>query len=421
MHGPDSGFTLIEVVASMLVFAIAAVSIVAVLTGALKLTRKNQQRVQAASAAAQVIAADRDAVKNGIAIPDSDTQQIVVGHTTFTVATTAVWTSVGASDSLCTGGVPGEVSYRRIESSVTWADMTGTPAVKTATIATPLDPDKITIPVQLVDSSKTPISGQTITLTPPTGAATTMTTDENGCAIFADLDPQKYTVSVDINGFADATSEAVESHSEQVGQSIPGVIQPVIIFYDRPATLNVVPSLRSGYSLSTYKLPTGFKDTIVQTGWSDGSSHVYSAPINGTALSRSVFPFQVAPGSGYSAYAGGCAVAADSSTTVSTPLGTPAVGALATLSVPVVSGTLKFQTSTTSRGHTTITPLSNATITASDSPDGCSDTYTLQGRTASDGTISFSLPAGDYRFSSGSSSSGTIDVSSTPVNGTVTF
>lgn len=412
----------------MVVFAIAAVSIAALLTGALRLSRKNQQRVQAAEVAARVVAADRDAVKNGISVPDSASQDIVIGETTFTATTTATWTSVGASDSLCTGGVSGQVAYRRIQSSVTWANMSGTPAVKTATLATPLDPVKITIPVQLVDSTKTPISGQIITLTSSAGSAKTETTDDNGCAVFADIDPEKYTVSVDIDGYVDATSDADQDHTEQVGQTVPGVTQPVVIFYDHPGTLNVVPAFTSGYSPRDFPLPSGFLDTITQTGWSDGSSHTYSAPSDGTALTHSVFPFQVAPGSGYSAYAGGCAADANANTTVSASLGTPTSGGTATLNVPVYSGTLTFQArvwvGSRWSGHWSTTPLSGVQITASDSPDDCSDSYVLQGTTGSDGSISFSLPAGHYVFSGGGyslDSSDAIAVTATPVSGTVTL
>jgi type II secretory pathway pseudopilin PulG len=402
----DEGFTLIEAVASLVVFAIAAVSVVALLETALHLSRKNQQRVQAAQLAMQAVSTARDGVKHSLAIPDELSENVTVGSTVFTVVTRAAWTNVGASDSSCAGAVPGQVAYRRIEATVTWPRMTGTPAVKSATLATPLNPNTITVPVQLVTGAKVPLSGQTITLTPPTGASQAATTDANGCVVFAQLTPQRYTVSVNVSGYVDATSDAKVDHQEVVGQSVPGITQVTTIFYDRPGTLSLGPAFSSGgspaFSAANYPLPSsGMAYTLSQTGWSDGSSHTY--PASSGSLSRTVFPFQVAPGSGYTAYAGACAATANP---VSTALGTPAAGGTATLDVPVVSKVIKV-----TRFNN---PQANVTVTASDSPSGCGDTYTLSGRTSSSGTIAFSLPAGSYQFSAEISGrtrrSGTVDV-----------
>ena len=121
----DGGFTLVEVVAAMVVFALAAVSVIALLSSALNVSRKNRTRVEAAQVAARAIETARNAVKRSIAIPNDTTQQMSVGQTVFTVATHATWTNVGATGSLCTGAVPGDVAYRRIEATVTWPNMSG--------------------------------------------------------------------------------------------------------------------------------------------------------------------------------------------------------------------------------------------------------------------------------------------------------
>lgn len=391
---------MVEVIASFVVFAIGSLSVAALLANSLTVSRKNQQRVQAAQVAAQAVQTARDAVKNSVAIPNNSTKSVLVGTTTFTVATVASWTNVGSIGSSCTGAVPGEVAYRRIQASVTWPKMTGTPAVTSTTIATPLNPNTMTIPVQLVAGDKTPQVGQTITLTAPNGSTQTATTDSNGCVIFAQLTPQKYTVTVNTTGYVDSTSAAATNHTEQVGQSIPGITPVNVIFYDHPANLTVVPSFASGsFTSALYPLPSsGMEVTLGQTGWSDGSSHVYST--SGGALSsfltNRVFPFAAAPGSGYSAYAGGCgADAAIGGNTASTPLGTPAANGTATLAVPVISKVITIKRSGTAQG--------GVTVTASDSPDGCSDTYTLSGTTsnvaATKGQIAFSLPYGNYIFS----------------------
>ena len=103
-------------------------------------------------------------------------------------------------------------------------------------------------------------------------------------------------------------------------------------------------------------------------GVADGSSHSYTA--SGFSLSRTVFPFQVAPGSGYSAYAGDCAA---HEMIASTALGTPASGSSASLGLPVISRVITITRSGSTQG--------SVTVKASDSPDGCTDTYTLSGTT----------------------------------------
>jgi hypothetical protein len=157
--------------------------------------------------------------------------------------------------------------------------------------------------------------------------------------------------------------------------------------------LTLAPSFTSGFSAATYPLPSsGMTDTLEQTGWPDGSTQTY--PASGGMLTRTVFPFAVAPGSGYSAFAGGCAAEATTANTASTPLGTPRPGGSASLALPVVSQVVTIKTSGTAQG--------GVTVQASNSPDGCTSTFTLSGLTSNvtstKGQIQFSLPAGHYVF-----------------------
>jgi hypothetical protein len=81
--------------------------------------------------------------------------------------------------------------------------------------------------------------------------------------------------------------------------------------------------------------------------------------------------------------------------TSTTALGTPSPGGSASLAVAVISRVITIQRSGSSQG--------GVTVQATDSPDGCTDTYTLSGVTsntgATKGQIAFSLPAADYVFS----------------------
>ena len=380
--GGDAGFTLIEVIAAMVVFAIAASAIVSLLVTTLRTSLNDRRRVVATSLAQQAVELARDQVKNAIYSTGTTTTNQTVGGTAYTVTTSRAWTSVGQTGSACTGAVSGAVAYMRISANVTWAN--GHSTISSNAIATPLSPNAITIPVQVVDASQTAEPGLLVTLTSLDGLTSqTATTDSNGCAVFSQLTPAKYNVNVNTAGYVDTTSTATTNHTEQDGLTIPGVTPVVVIPYDHPATLNITLSYTAGYTPPNSSLTY----TIGQTGWTDAQSVTVAS--SSTPVSKTVFPFTVnTPGSGYSAYVGACS--ADQPTSIpSTTAGTPAANTSTTLSVPLQSTWFTF----TRFGAAQV----GAVVTATDS---CGSSYTWPSSTNTDGSgkSKLSLPVGVYTF-----------------------
>jgi prepilin-type N-terminal cleavage/methylation domain-containing protein len=392
----SAGFTLIEVIAALVVFALGAMAVVAALTMTGKLSRTNRQRVQAATIAQQAINLVREQVKNSLTDAVGRTvTTTTVGTTTYTLTEDTNWTSLGQSGNDCAvGALAGSVAYQRVAVAVTWPG--GTAPVTDDTVVTPpanvLSADTITLPVQLVTGSLAPLANQTVKVT-PIGGGTTIAevTDSYGCAVFAQLVPGLYAVEVNTAGYVDALG--VTDHLEQDGQSQPGIVPVVRILYDQPASLTVAPSCTgpAACSFSLYPpAPSGFKYTLLQTGWAGGSAAI-AANGGSPVLKSPVFPFTATTGGSYNGFAGTC-IDANKSNTVATSA-QPAPGGSGSITIPLASATFVF-----SRSGTPVT-MTNATITATDTSGGCTDTYTWTGKTISGSLgVPLSIPYGSFTW-----------------------
>lgn len=197
----DEGFTLIEVVVAMAVFAVLAGSVFGVLTAALRTTGDNARRSVAAGIASSQIEQARSL--RAIDIPDGlSTSARTVGGTTYTVDQTATYVTADGSASVCatTGD---ELSYKLVRVAVSWPDMGSTrPATADTLRALGIGADGLAqgsglLAVTVLGANGNPVSGTVITAHPG-GAA--RTTGSDGCAVFAGLAPGTYTASIDQPG-----------------------------------------------------------------------------------------------------------------------------------------------------------------------------------------------------------------------------
>jgi prepilin-type N-terminal cleavage/methylation domain-containing protein len=413
-----AGFTLVEVIAALAVFALGAIAVVGALTMTGKLSRTNRQRVEASSVAQQQLNLVREQVKSSVTDPIGRTVTTMqVGSTTYTITKDTNWTSLGQSGNDCAvGALAGSVAYQRVAISVTWPG--GTAPVTDDTVVTPpanvLSADTITIPVQLVTGGLSPLANQTIKLTPTAGGTTTsQVTDSYGCVVFAQLPPGLYKVEVNSPGYVDTLG--VTDHVEQDGQSSPGIVPVVRILYDAPASLTVNPVCTGPVvcSFATYAAPSsGFKYTLLQSGWSGGSAAIAANGTSPTTMSP-IFPFTASTGGSYSGFSGTC-TDANRSNTVATSA-QPAADANGSINVPLASATFVF-----TRSGTPVT-MSNATITAADTSGGCTETYSWTGRTINGSSgVPLSIPYGSFTWTlkSGSTThAATSAVSVTPTMG----
>ncbi|MGB9376438.1 MAG: carboxypeptidase-like regulatory domain-containing protein, partial [Mycobacteriales bacterium] len=305
-------------------------------------------------------------------------------ETTYTVTRTTSWTSLGQSGDACSGGLGIGVAYQRISVAVTWARMNNIPPVTSDTVVTPpggqLSPNSITLPVKVVDRNGDAVSDQNVTISPVGGGSSqSQVTDATGCALFAQLTPGLYNVSLDSTGYVDW--QGVQGHTQTAGQTAPGTVPVVSIPYDLPGAIVLTVSAVAGFPAPLN--PISY--TAFHTKWnSPGLRTIAGVGPTSAATLSPAFPFT---SDVYNAWAGTCTDSKPASPLVG--LVTP--GGSSTITPALAPAYVKFQTV----GGTTI---KLATVTARDTTNGCTDTFILSGLTDASGRLKFSLPYGSWQF-----------------------
>lgn len=200
--GEQSGFTLIEVLATALIVVVIAAGVAEGLSAGAHFSGSQQHRSQADELAQQ----DQERLRGlsakqlgGLATAQSQT--ITLGTTTFTVSSQANLLSTSSSTSCTTAGA-GAVAYYRTTSTVSWHELTGNQSVIENSIITP--PAGGSLLVAVVDQTSNPLSGATAQAIGASGNDNESgTTDNNGCVIFSGLSVDNFTVKVSDPGYVD--------------------------------------------------------------------------------------------------------------------------------------------------------------------------------------------------------------------------
>ncbi|WP_432498579.1 prepilin-type N-terminal cleavage/methylation domain-containing protein [Kineococcus auxinigenes] len=198
----DEGFSLIEVVVSMLIFAIMSTAVAGLLVKTMKTTAQGSQRQVAANLA--------DSQKEYLlglpwAQVASSTVQRTVNGAAYTVQT-AVNFVPDNSGNACTATSGSTLNAKAINVTVTWPAMGSVTPVRTDTVRPiPMAESgntKGAVAWQLTDASGTGLRGVTAVLTNTSGATVgTATSDTNGCVLFSDLEAGGYGLTVDQAGY----------------------------------------------------------------------------------------------------------------------------------------------------------------------------------------------------------------------------
>jgi len=241
----QDGYSVVELVAAVTIFALVFAAVSIGISRALELNRGNRSRTTGAYVAASRLEEVRS----------KPFDQVTLGRTIcvysapgpgcnvpapYTVTQDVTWTAPGSTTSSCnvpTGG-GSSLAYKRVTVTITWPDMGGVAPVRSQTLLTPpsgsYDPNEGHVLVQLYDRNAAPLAGQTVTLAGPENASQPTTAE--GCAFFAYLDPGTYTVTLNTTGYVDRQGNrpAVQTVAVQAGQ-----ITSVNFDYDRAATLSL--------------------------------------------------------------------------------------------------------------------------------------------------------------------------------------
>jgi prepilin-type N-terminal cleavage/methylation domain-containing protein len=217
-HTPEAGFTLIELVIAVSIFAIMTAGIVATISSGLSLSRNNRNRSVAANLAAERMdelrAMDFATLEGEMGKPS--TTKSVGGSPPYTITTSIEPVQVNSSSRACdaNGGSTSDFVFR-VDVRVTWPDrvgVTNSDPVKTgaATASTIISPPvglydqtgKGFAGVKVLDADGNPSADVPVTLTPAAAPPNPNFTDSFGCAFFSAV-PGTYTVSLGTAGWVD--------------------------------------------------------------------------------------------------------------------------------------------------------------------------------------------------------------------------
>lgn len=402
----DDGFTLVEMMVSLLILAIVSSGFAYGLQMAMSVTRDDRARVQASNLAARELEIVRNEFGASKSAPTTlgATSQVTNPHplpggtagqplnldgTKFTVVRTVEWLPAGTGTSPCDGGSAVTYPSLAVNVRVWWQEHGSTRDVEANTVLTPPKGTLATIQgfiaakVQGADGNG--VSSLPVGITGPGGAQTRVTAGD-GCAVFALSTAGNYTVTVNVSGYVSFDGQPSMSKPAVVAA---GSIQVVPFSYDEAATLvldyviddgagpeYVMPVPKPSVTLFNSGLPTMGKKEIA----------------SGTTTVSGLWPFP----DGYSAWAGTCAV--------NDPATTGGKRA-----APVKAGPGQTKTVEVQLKPVRITflddddqPVANSDVVATVlNQAGCKEKQFSLGKTGADGVVRSALPFGQWTVTAG--------------------
>lgn len=335
-EGDDAGFTLIEVMIAAVIFVILSTSAMLALGQLLRAGSTAEARVVATSLATRQIETARSVSANSIT---NSTSTVTRGGRTYTVTQTAALDTAAGTGSACEG-VSGAAGFQRVTVSVTWPGMGSTPPVRSDTVrALPITGATSglgTLTFAVRDRQGVPLAGQPVTLFKAGSTISTMTTRDDGCAVFAGLTPgTDYSATLTNSGYVDNKHLATSTRAPLSVQA-NFVTKDPGWSWDRSMAMQVSVTAPSGYTP-----PSNLPLTLVNTGLTgglstlpvcSGTNNPCTTTVGGTSWTvPTAFPHR----DGYQAYAGACRPTSPTITPVVLPANP---GGTSTGSAPALGG-----------------------------------------------------------------------------------
>jgi type II secretory pathway pseudopilin PulG len=300
-HKPDeSGFILIEVLVSALILALVAGAVLSLISATTHSAASERNHSTAYGLAQEDQARLRSMRISNLITLSSTPREETVNGTKYTIESKGVFVNNHAGTVSCTQQ-NSSADYVQITSTVSSATMVK-PVVLQSVVSPSngsLDPSHGTISFQANNASLEPLSGaKIVSISGP--RAISGTTDETGCAIFADLPAGNYKVTTSANGLINP--EGKESQTKEIGVEASATIQSSF-YYDKAATIK--PSFVY-LEPKTNKLTAAPVDSMVLYDAEYEKGARYDGTPGGvreaTQEENAVYPFKTP----YSVYAGSC-------------------------------------------------------------------------------------------------------------------
>ncbi len=422
-HDAEAGFSVIEVMVAMMVFAVMSIGIAYGIANSLQLTQTNRGRETAVALASQDIdtlrqtaAASTGGIFKVLSRAGEDNKK-TIGSVTYQVDRAVRWVQSDGATGAC-GTSNGKLAYKSVVETVTWPNPRGgssTTSVSSAIAPSDAvtDPGYGTVIISVTTASGAPAAGVGISIAPVSGGGgsplTTpvLPTDDQGCSYAVNVTQGDYTVTANAGGGID-TNQGQPSVQSPISVTA-GASAPVPFVYDQASRLTL--QYATGHQAT---LPTNMPTTLSSTAGGLDTIRPWdlaSTSLNVTSASRPsvpVFPFT----SGYTVYAGPYSNTPGASTSClspnpsswSTPDAENAIG----VSPPTVA-TAPGQPSTADvqMGVATVTGVKGRYVTAVSSVNpaagdpGCAAGMTMRFPVSTTDTATIALPFGTWTISSG--------------------
>jgi type II secretory pathway pseudopilin PulG len=294
----EGGFIIIEVLVSALILAIVAGAVLTLITATTR-SAASERNHSTAYGLAQEDQARMRTMRVSSLNHLNQTREEKIGGTTFKVESKGLFVNNKSGTSSCSEAND-SADYVEITSTVSGSGLVQPVSLQSVVSPTSqsLDPSHGTLAVQVNNAAGEPVSGVSIN---GTGTSTfNGSSEENGCANFADIPAGNYRVTTSANGLI--TPEGATSTTKEIGvpatatQQVvvhfdkPGVIEPEFLYVD-PTTGLLKPAPVD--SMELYNAETGV--TAATWGTPGGSrAAILKDP--------SIYPFKTR----YAVYAGSC-------------------------------------------------------------------------------------------------------------------
>jgi prepilin-type N-terminal cleavage/methylation domain-containing protein len=397
----EAGFTLIELVVALSLFAILSAGLFSMINSGLTVARNNRSR----SVAANLVAQQMDAFRS-MNFPTLLGQQgnraqptQTVDGVPYSVNTGVNPQSVSATNSPCDApGSPGNTLVFRVDVTVTWPNMQGVASVTSNTIISPPvgvydQTNKGFAGVKVLGADAKPINAVPVNVSPAITPATNQT-DTSGCAFFTNATAGTYTVALGLAGYVDRQGNT--SPSQSVG-IVANAVTRVAFDYASAGSLAITLAGSSGATVAPAVAVTLGDTDFVPTG---------TKTWTGTGTSRTIsnlFPVT----SGYTMWAGDCSDADPQGTTSTGPYwpgGVRANPVALSGSSTTATITLPSVTVTVQQAGVAVTGVqvnaAHALPSGQSSDAGCPSGESFNiGTTNASGVVTAALPYGNWNLS----------------------
>ncbi|MCB8995926.1 MAG: type II secretion system protein [Actinobacteria bacterium] len=422
----DEGFSLVEMMVSLMILAMVTSGFAYGLNLAMAVTREDRARVQATNLAARELETLRNEFGASKTAPTSigalsgvinphqlpgatQGDPLVLDGREFTVVRTVEWLPAGTGTSPCDGGTAVTYPSLGVNVQVSWVEGGEQRDVESNTVLTPpkgtLASIEGFIAAKVTGADGTGVASLPVDIAGPGGSQTRVTAAD-GCAVFALTTVGNYTVTLDEEGYVSFDGQETTSKQAAVSE---GSIQVVPFSYDAAATLELeyVMAAEAG---TEFLMPTPvpavtlFNASLPTMGKLEISS--------GTTTVSGLWPYP----DGYSVWAGTCLVN-DPATTGGSRADpeTPDPGQTVTAEVLLqpVQATYVDEEGLPIVGMEIVATTTDST--------GCQETEFLLGTTDDAGVVRSGLPYGSWTLTGEVGEDDITFAANMPADGSVTY